>query len=161
MISPHTSIETHSYRISSSQYFGIIATALLRQWWSVILLCFMALIAATCFELRFGIILLMLIFIIVPLVLFMVYYNYALRPEAFYSVVDKSVIIHHLGIDCIYDEKLCKVLLWEQVQRVERTPEAFHIYTQGYTYFYLPREAFATREEMSYFEKEFLPHILS
>lgn len=161
MITSDTSIETLPFRISSSKYFGIIFTGLLRQWWSVILLSLMGLIAATFFDLRMGIILLMLIFLVAPLLLFIIYYNYALRPEAFYSVVDKTVIIHNKGIDCVYDEKLRRVLLWEQVQRVERTVDAFHIFTQGYTYFYLPREAFVSCEEMNYFEKEFLPSILS
>lgn len=161
MISPDTFIETHPYRITSSKYFGIITTQLLRQWWSVLLLFVIALVAATCFDIRFGIILLMIIFIIAPLIVFMVYYNYALRREAFYSVVEKSVIIHHRGIDCIYDEQRREVLTWQQVQRVERSPEAFYIYTQGYTYFYLPREVFQSSEEMKYFEQQFLPNILN
>ncbi len=161
MITIDTSIETLPYRISSSQYFGVIATRMLRQWWSVILLLFVALVAASCVELRCGILLLMFIFIIAPFIIFMIYYNYALRPEAFYSVVDKNVILHSQGIDCMYDEKRRSVVSWSQVQRVERTSTAFHIYTHGYTYFFLPRDAFASREEMIYFEQEFLPRILS
>ncbi len=161
MITAETSIETLPYRISSSQYFGVIATRLLRQWWSVILLLVIASVGATCFDLRCGVILLMFIFIIAPFIIFMIYYNYALRPEAFFSVVDKNVILHSQGIDCIYDEKRRNVLSWQQVQRVERTATAFYIYTQGYTYFYLPRNVFASREDMIYFEQEFLPRILS
>ena len=114
-----------------------------------------------CYDLRFGIVLLMFIFIILPLVLFMFYYNYALRPVAFFSVVEKSVIIHTRGIDCIYDEKQREVLQWQLVERVERNNEAFYIYTDANTYFYLPRQAFATAEDIQDFEKNYLPQFIS
>ena len=103
----------------------------------------------------------MFIFIIIPLILFFLYYNYALRPEAFYSVVEKSLIIHSLGIDCIYNEKHHNILSWKNVQRIERDNKAFYIFTGNYTYFYLPRNAFNSIEELHNFEINFLPQFIS
>ena len=152
---------TQSFRISSSRYFGVIFRRMLGQWWSVLLLFLLALVGATCYDLRFGIILLMVLFLVLPMLLFLLYFNYALRPVAFYSVVDKEVIIHTQGIDCIYAEQQRQVLLWRDVVRVERDYEAFMIYTGAHTYFYLSRSAFASEEEMKAFETEFLPRFLS
>ncbi|MBR3950515.1 MAG: YcxB family protein [Bacteroidaceae bacterium] len=152
---------TQPFRIPSSQYFSIILRRWLTRWLSIAILLFIALIAATCFDIRYGIILLMFIFIIIPLILFFLYYNYALRPEAFYSVVEKSLIIHSLGIDCIYNEKHHNILSWKNVQRIERDNKAFYIFTGNYTYFYLPRNAFNSIEELHNFEINFLPQFIS
>ncbi len=152
---------TLPFRTTSKRYFEVIFRQLFMQWWSVALLLFIILVGATCYDLRFGIIILMFLFIILPLILFMVYYNYALRPEAFYSVVEKSVTIHAQGIDCIYNEQCRKVLSWDDVQRVVFYYDAYHIYTGNHTYFYLSRNAFATAEEMKDFEQNYLPRYIN
>lgn len=153
MISPDIVIETLPFRVSSAQYFGIIARKLLQQWWSFGLLLLVGMITATCYDLRFGIVLLMFLFLIVPLILFMVYYNYALRPEAFYSVVEKIAIIDFKGINCLYDEQQRCVLQWDRVNNVVFTHDAFMIYTDTYTYFYIPRDAFADNSSLKDFEQ--------
>ena len=153
--------ETLPFRVDSSRYFAVIVRRLLLRWLSLTILALTLLIGATCYDLRFGIVLLMFIFIILPLVLFIFYYHYALRPEAFYSVVEKSAIITHQGIDCIYNEKQHNILIWSNVQRVELDPKAFYIFTGKNTYFYLSRSAFASPQELRNFEKEFLPSIIS
>ena len=161
MDTPHTIFETLPYRIASSQYFSVILRRIVMQWLGITILLLAILIGATCFDVRFGVVLLMFIFIILPLILFIFYYNYALRPEAFYSVVEKSVIIHNNGIDCIYNEKQRNILSWNNVQRIERDSKAFYFYTGKYTFFYLCRDAFTSTDEMHEFEKNFLPNILS
>lgn len=153
--------ETLPYRISSSRYFGIILRRILLQWWAVCALLLVALVGATCYDLRFGIILLMVIFLILPMMLFFLYFHYALRPEAFYSVVEKQVLIHAQGIDCIYDEQRRQVLLWSDVLRVEVHRNAYRLYTGKYTYFYLSRSAFATEDAMNEFETHYLPLFIS
>lgn len=161
MDTPQALFETLPFRTTSSRYFTVILRRMLMRWLSLTILALTLLIGATCYDLRFGIILLMFIFIILPLVLFIFYYNYALRPEAFFSVVEKSAIIHDQGIDCIYNEKLRNILCWKDVQRVERDNKAFYIFTGNNTYFYLAREAFASVDDMHNFEKNFLPQIIS
>ena len=153
--------ETLPFRVSSSRYFAVILRRMLMRWIGLTILSLTLLITATCFDLRFGIVLLMFIFIILPLILFIFYYHYALRPEAFYSVVEKTAIITPQGIDCIYNEKQHNILIWSNVNRVERDRTAFYIFTGNNTYFYLSREAFATEEELQDFENEFLPQIIS
>lgn len=152
--------ETLPFRITSQRYFGIIFRQLLVQWWSALLLLLMTMVCATIFDLRFGIVILMFLFIILPLVVFMLYYNYALRPESFYSVVEKRVLIHAQGIDCVYDEKRRSVLTWDKVQRVVIQYDAYLIYTGRNTYFFLSRDAFASSEEMKYFEIFYLPKFM-
>lgn len=161
MDSPKILFETLPFRTTSSRYFTIILRRLLFRWLSLSITSFSLLIAATCYDLRFGIVLLMFIFIILPLVLFIFYYNYALRPEAFYSVVEKSVTITSQGIDCIYNEKTHNILIWNNVQRIERDTRAFYIFTGINTYFYLSRDAFSSPEELYRFENDFLPSIIS
>lgn len=154
-------IETFPFRVSSARYFVVIARMLLKQWWSVALLLLAGLVAATCYDMRFGIVLLMFLFLVVPLILFFVYYNYALRPEAFYSVVEKVAFIDAEGIYCIYDEQQRNVLLWKHVERVVCAKEAFYIYTGRYTYFYLSKEAFADAQSLEYFEQTLLHNVIS
>lgn len=152
--------ETLPFRITSQRYFGIIFRQLLTRWWSVALLLLIAMAGATAYDLRYGIIMLMFLFIILPLIVFMLYYNYALRPESFYSVVEKVVLIHAEGIDCVYDEKQRTVLLWSDVERVVLHRDAFLIYTGRRTYFYLSRAAFASSDEMKKFEENYLPKFM-
>lgn len=152
--------ETLPFRITSQRYFGIIFRQLLVQWWSVLLLLLMAMVCATIFDLRFGIVILMFLFIILPLIVFMLYYNYALRPESFYSVVEKIVLIDAQGIDCVYDEKRRSILTWDKVERVVIQYDAYLIYTGRNTYFYLSRDAFASSEEMKNFEIFYLPKFM-
>lgn len=153
MSNADTIIETLPYRISSSRYFSIIFRDLLKKWWSVALLLFLLLVAVTCCDLRFGIVLLMVLFLVLPMIVLLVYYNYALRPEAFYSVVEKVALIGDAGIDCIYDEQQRSVLAWERVERVVLAKDAYHIYTGPHTYFYLPKDAFADAAMLQQFEQ--------
>lgn len=161
MDSPQALFTTLPYRISSSQYFSVLLRRMLMQWLSLVILALAILITATCFDLRFGIVLLMFVFIVLPLIIFIFYYNYALRPEAFYSVVEKSVIIHSQGIDCTYNDQQRNILAWSRVLRIERDNNAFYFFTGKNTFFYLPRQAFASVDELLDFQNNFLPHILS
>lgn len=156
-----TLFETLAFRVSSSSYFSILFRQLLSKWWSALLLILILLIGAICFDVRFGIILLIFLFLILPLILFFVYYNYALRPEAFYSVVEKTVLIKEDGIYCIYDERERPVFKWQQVERIVLHKKAFLIYTGKYTYFYLLRSAFASIEDMNDFQTNYLPRFIS
>lgn len=161
MSNSNISIETLPFRISSVRYFGVIVRMLLRQWWSVALLLLTLMIVATCFDVRFGIVILMFLFIILPLILFFVYYNYALRPEAFYSVTEKAVHINKEGIDCIYDSKQRNVLHWNDVKRIVVTPKGYQLFTGNYTYFYIPRDAFADKDTIDIFEQTFIYRVIS
>lgn len=152
--------ETLPFRVTSSRYFSLIMRRVATQWISVLALLLVAMIGATCYDLRFGIVLLMFIFIVLPMLLFFFYYNYALRREAFYSVVEKVAIIDSNGIDCVYDEQRRQVLAWSDVDRVEMNREAFLIFTGRYTYFYLRYDAFATIDELEAFRK-ILPQFMS
>lgn len=153
--------ETLPCRVSSSTYFKVIFSQLFAKWWSVMLLLLIAFVGATCYNLRFGIVLLIFLFFIVPLVIFFLYYNYALRPEAFYSVVEKVVMIKNDGLYCTYNEQERSIVKWSQVMRVVKHQQAFFIFTGENTYFYLPREAFMSKEDEESFEKKYLPIFIS
>lgn len=152
---------TKSYRISSMRYFGVLFRNVMRDWWSILVLFAVALIAGVCYDVRFVIVLLMIIFLALPLLLFFLYYNYALRREAFYSVVDKSIMIHREGIDCEYNEQQREILRWKQVKRAEIHPDSIHLYTDKYTYFYISRDAFEEPEQLKLFEQTYLPQFIS
>lgn len=154
-------IETLPCRISSMRYLSVIARDFFARWWSVALLLVIGLIVATCYDLRFGIVLLMLIFMVLPLILFFVYFNYVLRPEAHFSIVEKSLIIDNDGIDCICHEKRREILKWCNVKRIVIKSDAFYIYIENQSYFYLPRVAFPDESTLHYFEHNFLRRLFS
>lgn len=118
-----------------------------------------ALTVATCYDVRFGIVLLLVIFVIAPMLLFLAYYHFALRPECLYSVTPKSLLITDRGIDCIVYETQRHVLDWADVKRVAATPEAYLLYTGRYIFFYLPHEAFTTPAEQQCFHDKILSAI--
>lgn len=149
-------IDTNLYKLPHFSYFAIIIRDLLRIWWSIPTLLAVILLIATCYDLRFGIVFLLLLFVIFPLSVFFLYYNYALRPECFYSVAEKRVIIHRKGIDCEYGDKIRKILEWKSVRRIVVVREAFLFYTGQYTFFYLPFSAFKSIDELQIFSEEWI-----
>lgn len=152
-----TAITTDVYYIKHSRYFTLLCSKMIRDWWSVALLIVATLTTAACFDLRYGIVLLLVIFVIMPMLLFFVYYHYALRPECLYSITPKSLIIDKQKIDCMVYETRRHILEWRDVTHVTTTPEAYLLYTGRYTFFYLPYNAFLTPEEQQYFQDKILP----
>ncbi len=154
-------LHTIVYKLPHARYFAILARQLLADWWSVPTLLVAFLSIATCQDLRFGIVLLLLLLVALPLCVFLLYYSYALRPECFYSVAEKCAVLHQEGIDCEYGDRVGKVLAWRSVKRVAVTGEAYLLYTGRYVFFYLPFSAFETVEALQFFSKEWLPAILA
>ncbi len=152
---------TGSCKVTGTQYFKALLTDIMKEWWSLPLLAVILLSVATAYDLRFGIVLLMLIFIIFPFVLFFLYYNYALRPECFYSVVEKCVTIDADGMRCEYNNEERLILLWSSVRRITAQREAFLFYTSRYSFFYLPYTAFESPAEMKHFVDEWFPIIMA
>ena len=156
-----TVFHTGLYKLSHARYFAILVREILRVWWSVPTLLIVVLSVAAYCDLRFGIVLLLLLFVVLPLCVFFLYYNYALRPECFYSVVEKSVTLHRGGIDCVYGGRDCKVLDWHSVRRVVTVRDAYLFYTERYAFFYLPFSAFDSVEELQFFSDEWLPSVIA
>lgn len=152
-------ITTHEYSIRRSRYFALLCSRIGRDWWSVPLLIIAALTIATCYDLRFGIVLLLVVFVIAPMLLFLAYYHYALLPECIYSIVPKSLIINKHGIDCIAYEKQRHVLDWDKVKQIITTHDAYLLYTWKYTFLYIPFNAFATPEEQQAFHDDIIPAV--
>lgn len=150
---------TATYHIRHSRYFALLWREIWRDWWSIPLLLATALTVATCYDVWFGIVLLLVIFVIAPMLLFLAYYHFALRPECLYSVTLKSLLITDRGIDCIAYETQRHVLDWADVKRVAATPEAYLLYTGRYIFFYLPYEAFTTPAEQQCFHDKILSAI--
>lgn len=154
-------LHTTTYRLPHARYFAILARGLLADWWSVPTLLVAVLSIATCYDLRFGIVLLLLLLVVLPMCVFFLYYSYALRPECIYSVAEKCVVLHQDGIDCEQGDRVGKALEWKAVERVTATGEAYLLYTGRYVFFYLPYSAFESEEALQIFSQEWLPAILS
>ena len=155
-----TEITTDEYHIRYSRYFTLLCSEIIRDWWNVALLLAAALTIAACYDLRYGIVLLLVVFVIIPMLLFFVFYHYALLPECLYSVTPKSLVIDKQGIDCMAYETRRHILKWSDVKRMTTTREACLLYTGRYTFFYLPYEAFATPAERQRFFDEMVPAAL-
>ncbi len=136
-VSPNEIIST-VHKVSQIKYLKALFAGALRGWIYTIISILIIFLALSFYDIRFGIVLLMILFLILPPCIFFLYYYITLRPECFYSFVEKTTIINHQGIWCDYNDERRLVTMWDNIQKTERYEEYFLFYTGQYTYFYLP-----------------------
>ena len=100
-------------------------------------------ILAVWVDVRFVIVVMMVLFIVLPMVLALLYFYYGLSPEARWSIMEKTVTLNEEGITLDFvDERMKKhVIRWDDVRYIIEKDDVVSLMLAGgrrYTCLMLP-----------------------
>lgn len=116
-------METKRFKISSSVYVSNIFRPLLLNWLGIALcILFIPILILSFYDIRYFLVLLMLIFLVIPMLLFFVYIIHGFKAESRFSILEKSIEIcpdkfvlnfeedsrEAININEVYDYRLTK-----------------------------------------------------
>ena len=147
-------ITTHPCRVSPMHYFG----RLLRTWfyrnWSWLVLMVVLLVVLSVHNPLFIYVGLMLVFLVFPLILYYLWFAYALHPDCRASILSKQVTLSDHGIVCTFDDERTETIAWNRVTDVLYTPREIVFYLSKYVFFILPCDSFESPDDLEYFIKK-------
>lgn len=115
-------LQIRQLQVTSSTYLSLLSRMYLRARWSwlslPVVLC--VTLAALLADVRWLIVGLMVLFVVIPMLLALAYFNYALSLEARWSLLSKDLTLNDEGIAMQFDDdRVCHRLLhWDQVSRL-------------------------------------------
>lgn len=123
-------------RLLSKMYFA-------RNWWWYLL---PLLVCGACgwamSDARWLIVALMVAFVMYPMLLALIYINYAFIAEARWNVMEKTAVVDDEGIRLTFTHERMKphLIAWRDISHVERDARHiyFHLRTRKYTFLILP-----------------------
>lgn len=98
-------VETASFSILSGRFVRMLMMRHIGRMWWVYALPVVACLGLAFADIRFLLIALMLVFVILPPLLFFVYFNYGLDPLNRYNVMEKTLVADEAGLSMLIDEK--------------------------------------------------------
>ncbi len=147
-------ITTHPCRVSPMHDFG----RLLRTWfyrnWSWLVLMVVLLVVLSVHNPLFIYVGLMLVFLVFPLILYYLWFAYALHPDCRASILSKQVTLSDHGIVCTFDDERTETIDWNRVTDVLYTPRDIVFYLSKYVFFILPCDSFESTDDLEYFIKK-------
>ncbi len=108
-------------------------------------------------DLRFIIIALMAIFIVIPLIMMLVYFYYALAPEIGYSLLPHTISCNDSGLDIIYFKydddipaKAPEHISWTKIATISIDSKGIiiHLRVSPYSIIFIPESAFDNQKIM-------------
>lgn len=122
------------FAISSKDYIHNLALDWLSRYWAIVVLPIAATLIWACFDLRALYVCLIIIFIIYPMAMTLVWFNYALSPNAVKAISPKcvSVLDSGLQIDFITDDDRPRIIRpqfipWENISSAIMTDKSIVI----------------------------------
>lgn len=151
-------IVTTSYRTPAHRYMRSVAEEWLGAWWWALALPVAACLSVgAVINVTFTFVAMMLIFLVAPLIMLFLYYNYALTPEAIMAVRPHEVTIdREQGIDVSFEphpesgRTYPPVHIgWGDVHDVEYNPTEIivKLHRSGYRLLIIPYEALASEQD--------------
>lgn len=143
---------TDYYSISGGEYLKLFLgryTARMSVGGMIFLVVMLSLSAI---DYRWGLVLLMCIFILIPMLMSMICISEALRPEARYSIRRKSIRLSEKGIEAIFRENdespvSIKFLAWESFKKASLHKKGIIVdFTDNNAFLFIPYGAFDSRE---------------
>ena len=151
------SIVTLSCRVSPQHYFGLLLRTWLRGNWAWFVLLFALLVGLSIHNPLFIYVGLILIFLVFPLILYYLWFAYALHPDCRASILSKSVELNHEGILCKFDDGREEFIPWERISHISYSSTDIIFHLSKYIFFILPCDAFHSIDDLEYFLKK-IPH---
>ena len=138
-------IKSELYSISAGVFAKILFSDFSRHYMLFGLIVGLALIILSFIDIRWFIILLMVLFIIIPMLVSYLYIWHCLKPEVRWSVLQKYIIVDGNGIQIVYDDDKCQQLEWNVFSKCKLT-DKYYIFTfskSKYLYFVVPVDSIA------------------
>ena len=156
----HRTITTQPCRVSPMHYFGrLLRTWLYRNWaWPVLIVALLVVLSGH--NPLFIYVGLMLIFLVFPLILYYLWFTYALHPDCRASILSKRVELNDRGIVCTFDDERTETIAWDRVTDILCTRREIIFYLSRYVFFILPYNAFESPDDLDYFIKKINTSIL-
>lgn len=139
-----TSINLKPFAVSSGQYMRpMLRMYFGRNWWWFVVPIFITLgLMLFLHDTRWLIVCLMLIFMVFPMVLILIYFNYALTLEVRWSIMDKSMLLDDTGLHLTFTDKRMhpRDITWSDISSITRDRNAFyfHLKVRRYNYVMIP-----------------------
>ena len=141
-------VQTDLFQVSAGRYMRrLCAMWFARNWWWFALP-LVACAALTWVDVRWAIIALMLIFMVFPMILTLLYFNFAFAPVARLSVMEKSMMIDESGVRLSFTHERMNdhEIRWSEIAKVQLANDnILLILRQGrFSFFMIPLEALST-----------------
>lgn len=150
------SIHIDSFSVSSQQYMRpMLRMYFGRNWWWFVIPILITLGLMFVFhDERWLIVCLMLIFMIFPMILVLIYFNYALTLEVRWSIMEKTITINDDGMHLIFTDQRMRSrdISWREISSITRDNNAFyfHLKVRRYNYVMIPCEVLEKNEINEY-----------
>ncbi|MBO7608987.1 MAG: hypothetical protein J6S96_02130 [Muribaculaceae bacterium] len=132
------------FAVTSGQYMRPMLRMFFGRnwWWFVVPILIMLGLMSVLHDARWLIVCLMLIFMIFPMILILIYFNYALTLEVRWSIMEKAMMIDDKGLHLTFsDERMhSRDIAWSDISSITRDRNAFyfHLNVRRYNYVMLP-----------------------
>ena len=134
------------FKVESGVYLRLLSKMFFARnwWWFLLPLLVCGVCGCAMADVRWLIVALMVAFVMYPMLLALIYFNYALTAEARWNIMEKTAVICDEGIRLTFTHERMKphLITWGDISHVERNDRhiIFHLSTRKYTYFILPRD---------------------
>lgn len=139
-------------RVDASTYSAILRQKYMRRNWWWMALYALACVTMSFFDVRLMIAGLLLLFVVLPMLLALVYFNYALVQEASWSIMKKTIAVTDEDMTMVFDHpKMSPVTVkWADYQGYEVTRHclALDIDRRRYRFLVIPLAAFGSDEAL-------------
>ena len=151
-----------AFAISSTIYTKLVFRGYFARYWWLYALPLSILIILTFYNINFLYTILMLCFIVFPMALIMVYFWYLLTGEIRWSILEKEMAISDSGIMLTFED-FTKELQWDEFSGFSTTGKylLLKFKVRRFTYFVIPFDVFADKEQLRQFVKMLNSHNIS
>ena len=142
---------TRVFRLPAEKYFKMLFFRFLRRnsWWLAALAGGM--LAALCWNPDVLYVLLILLFLVLPLLVLMKYFEYAAGAQTRRNVLDKYLEIDGDKIRFHFVDGRTEQLLWSDIRFCRYSGTACLLFTDKTCFIYVPRDAFASAADYQSF----------
>lgn len=154
-------ITTQTCKVSPMHYFGRLLRTWLSHNWPWLVLTAAALVMLSVWNPLFVYVGLMLVFLVFPMLLYYLWFAYALHPDCRASILSKQVELSDEGITCRFDNGRAETIAWSRIVRMQYAGGDLVFYLSRYIFFILPVQSFESTTDLEYFLKKILAPALS
>ena len=149
-------IVTQPCKVSPMHYFGRLLRTWLYRNWAWLALIVVLLVMLSVHNPLFIYVGLMVVFLIFPLILYYLWFVYALHPDCRASILTKQVELVERGITCRFEDDRTETIAWSRVTDVQHSSSDLIFYLSKYVFFILPCDSFESPDDLEYFLKKIL-----
>ena len=149
-------INLQPFAVSSGQYIRPMLRMYFGRnwWWFVVPILVILGLMLVMHDARWLIVCLMLIFMVFPMILILIYFNYALTLEVRWSLMEKSMIIDEEGLHLSFTDKRMhqRDIAWSDISNITRDRNAFyfHLKVRRFNYLMIPCSVLLENEISDY-----------